>query len=146
VRPQPRLVPSDSVASEPSAWPTWAPNIAPPICFIIPSSGVMASRISSGSCEGIALPMASTTRAATGSTSCFHTSIVFSTHSARLHASEATAPAGITVSGSSHSSARRIASSTSARSPAPIEWSGPAAATVLRAVSFARSQFTGPPL
>jgi hypothetical protein len=129
-----------SPASPPSACPTCWPNIAPPACDSIPNSGPAIALASSGS----ASPMALTTCAAMGSTSFCHVPAVASIHSARLHAVEVVAPAGIEVAPSSHSSASRVASSTA---PCWAELglgSGPAAASVWRATSLASSKLTLP--
>ena len=62
--------------------------------------------------SGSAVPSAPTDGAATGSTSTFHTSVVPTTHSARLHAAAVVTPEGNSVVSSSQWSASRTASAT----------------------------------
>lgn len=140
------MEPTTSAASAPRAWPIWVPNIAPPIERMTPISGPAMACISSGSTPPMALP----TRSATGSTRSFQTGRVASIHSARLQATAEAAPEGNSVEESSQRSARRIASATADRSAVLTERSlflpsAGSATTVCRAMSLARSQFTGPP-
>ena len=113
--------------------------MAPPAWPSRPSSGPAIACASGGS----ALPIADTTCSATGSTSRCHTPIVCSTHSARLHAALACTPDGKSVAESSQWSASRSASATSLRCRSVGEGSG-CCATVWRATSLARFQFTEP--
>ncbi len=121
------------------AWPICWLNMALPIWFNMPSIGPAMARASAG----IASPMAATTLSATGSTSWRHAGIPASTHSARLQAATVLDAAGNSVTPSSQCSASLPASCTFARSPASGErsvfW-----ATIWRARSRARSQFTAP--
>ena len=75
-----------------------------------PSIGPAIACISAGTAPAVA----ATTFSATGSTRPRQAGSVPSTHSARLHASAPALPAGSAVTGSSHTSARRTASSTAA--------------------------------
>ena len=93
---------------------------------------------------GSAPPIAPATCSATGSTSTCQTGSVFSIHSARLQAAEVAEASGNVVTGSSQCSASRTASATRSLSVGVTDRS-PAAETVLRAMSLARSQFTGLP-
>ncbi len=129
-----------SWAIAPMPWPTWAPNIIPPNWFITALSGPSCERISSGSM----VPIASTTRAATGSHSVAQTGKVRSIHSTRLQVSTVTTPEGRSVTSSSHRSASRTASVIWSRSAAV--GSRCSSATVEIAIWRARSQFTGPPV
>ena len=87
--------------------------------------------------------MAPTDCRATGSTSTFHTSVVLTTHSARLQAVAVVTPEGNDVVSSSQWSARRTASATASCcvlvGVGSADW-----ATVLRARLRATSQFSGP--
>ena len=147
---------SVSPPSAPTACPTWAPNIEALIRasigsiwpIIAPRS--MPAGTPGGSCEGSRLPIcprmaatiAALTPEATGSTRVRHTGIVWSTHSARLHALAATPGAVNWVTSSSHSPATWAASSTSRRAASPT-LASPAALTVLRATSVASSALNG---
>ncbi len=80
---------------------------------------------------------------AIGSTSFFHTGVVSTIHSARLHALAVVTPEGKSVVSSSQWSASRIASATASF----CRWVGEGSgvwATTLRAVSTAWSQLIGP--
>ncbi len=82
-------------------------------------------------------------RSATGSTSTFHTSVVPTIHSARLHAAVDETPDGNAVASSSQWSASRTASATASF----CFWVGDGSgdwATTLRARSVAKSQLIGP--
>jgi hypothetical protein len=118
-----------SPASEASAWPTWEPNMAVPICFIMPLSGLappappnrlpsmspmpggspaasgLSGMPSSVTAPPTASPIAEVIRSATGSTSCFQTGSVSSTHCARDHTRVPAVPAGSEVTWSSQCSA-----------------------------------------
>ena len=105
----------------PSAWPTWLPNIAPPICLNMPPRAPLIAAISGGSCSASSPPgadiddRASTTRAATGSASVDQTGRVAWTQRLRLHASVVRMPVGSGVTSSSQRSASRSASLTAWR-------------------------------
>jgi len=105
----------------------------------MPINGPAIALASSGS----AVPIADTTCSATGSTRRRHTATVSSTHSARLHAAAVLTPEGRSVAESSQWSASRSASAMSERCAADGDGSG-SCATVLRATSLARFQFTAP--
>jgi hypothetical protein len=99
---------STSAASEPSAWPSCPPKSAPPRVLTIDCIGPSWPRISSGTRS----LMAATIRPATGSQSLRQTGRVASTQRPRLHASMPVMPDGRALTGSSHMSASRSASST----------------------------------
>ena len=126
-----------SVASVPSAWPTWPPKIRPPIWLIMPISGAAIVCISAGS----ASPIAADTRPATGSTSSVHAGRVASSQRRRLQASAEATPEGSAVTGFSQTSASRIASATSVVSLPVVPVSAPITAI---AEVRATCQFTGP--
>ena len=130
---------STSPARPPRACPTWEPNIAPPAWPRMPISGPAIACASAGRAE----PIADTTCSATGSTSRCHTPTVSSTHSARLQATAERTPEGNSVAESSQWSASRRASATSLRWRSVGVGSG-SSATVRRATSLARVQFTEP--
>ena len=126
-----------SVASAPSAEPTWLPNISPPTCCMTPMSGIAAARISSGS----ASPNDATTFAATGSTRRDQAGWVAFSQRRRLHASVPVTPDGSDVWASSQTSARRTASATAVLSALVVPASAPIACI---AACSARFQLTGP--
>ena len=130
---------STSPARPPSACPTWLPNIAPPAWPSSPISGPAICCASGGS----APPIADTTCSATGSTSTFQTSMVCSTHSARLQAADEVTPEENSVDESSQWSASRSASAISPACRSVGDGSG-CSATVRRATSLASVQFTEP--
>ncbi len=101
-----------SPAMAPRPEPTWLASIAP---TALPSIARMGPPIPAAS-AGSALPSAPTDEAAIGSTSTFHTSVVPTTHSARLQAAVEVTPDGKSVVSSSQWSARRTASAISSRS------------------------------
>ena len=116
----------------PMADPSCRPKTVPPMfCSIGPSPPNMP-RISSGtwsgSCSLRARLMASAMATATGSVMARQLSMVASTHSARDQATPRIPGDSISVTPSSHSSARRSASSISRRAKVPTEGSCPALA------------------
>jgi hypothetical protein len=133
------LAESTSAASEPSAWPSWPPNSAPPSAATIDCICPSWERASSGTRS----PMALTIREATGSHSLRQIGSVAEIHSPRPQAVVVRIPEGSAEVGSSHRSARRSASVTLIRSAADTAGS-PAAPTWLTAICRARSQLTGP--
>ncbi len=130
---------STSVASVPRPEPTWLASSMPIARPRMPRIGPAWARASSGSAE----PSAPTDWRATGSTSTFQTSVVPTTHSARLHAWVLVTPEGNDVVASSQWSASWSASATAfcwaVLGVGSGDW-----ATVLRARSSATSQFSGP--
>ena len=116
-------------------------TIIPVALPIIPSSGPASWRASSGSASASEPPA----RSASGVTRTFHTSYVPTSHSALLHAAVRSTPEGKPVASSSQWSARRTASATASAACAFGVGSGVCAA-MRRAVSSAKSQFTGPSL
>ena len=107
-----------SSASLPSAWPTWAPNISPPIRPMIPAIGPNDIAASCGS----ALVIAATTFSASGSISAVQAGRVFSTQSTRDQAAVRSMPEGSSVTWSSHRSASRSDSATAVRSASDVGW------------------------
>ena len=130
---------STSPASVPSPEPTWLASSAPIARPRMPRIGPACAWASSGSAE----PSAPTDWRATGSTSTFQTSVVLTTHSARLHADAVVTPEGKPVASSSQWSASRTASAT-AFCWAELGVGSGVWATVLRARSSATSQLSGP--
>ena len=128
-----------SPARAPSPEPTWVASIAP---TALPSMARIGPPMLAAS-AGRALPSAPTDDAAIGSTSTFQTSVVPTIHSALLQAAVEVTPEGKSVVSSSQWSARRTASAISSLCCCDGVGSG-CWATVLRAVSTARSQFSGP--
>ncbi len=102
---------STSAASWASPCPSWLPNAMPPICPTIASIGPAAERTSSGSPS----TQAADRRRATGSHSRFHVGMPALTQSDAVQATTSCAPAGNSVTGSSHSSASRNESCTAVR-------------------------------
>ena len=91
--------------------PSWLPKASPPIWPSIASIGPAALRTSSG----MASTQAPDIRRATGSHSRFQVGMLAVTHSVADQALVSVAPAGNSVTGSSHSSASLTASLTAAR-------------------------------
>ena len=130
---------STSPASVPRPEPTWLASSAPIALPRMPRIGAAWACAPSGSAE----PIAPTDCWATGSTSTFQTSVVLTTHSARLQAVAVVTPEGKSVVSSSQWSASWTASATRACWAAVGVGSGDWA-TVLRARSRATSQLSGP--
>ena len=127
----------------PMAWPSWIPNSIPPAPASIPEAPPIMADSSGGSCWVRASVSAFVTDSATGPVMSFQVSWVASIHSARDHAWGRIEVWPNSVWSASHSSARRIASSTAPR------WAGvtdgsPSAAAICRAWSWASFQLTGP--
>ena len=93
---------STSRESAPTAWPSWMPNMAPPMFASMEDAPPIMDFISSGIWVVIALDRACEMLTATGSVSRRHESIVASTHSARDHALPRLVVEGKSVTGSSH--------------------------------------------
>ncbi|MCY1225100.1 hypothetical protein D9M72_372900 [compost metagenome] len=125
------------------AWPSCMPKMAPPMFCSMDEAPPIMDFISSGICSVMAVDSALAMLFATGSVSRFHVPSVSSTHSARDHARPIRPVAGRSVTWSSHSSAKRSASSISRDCCAVTEGSVPLAATRL-ALSWASCQLTGP--
>jgi hypothetical protein len=130
---------STSPAIAPSPEPTCEASMEPMALPSMPRIGPLIAAASAGR----ALPSAPTDDAAIGSTSTFQTSVVPTTHSARLQAAVEVTPEAKPVVSSSHRSARRTASATSSRCFCEGVGSD-CCATVLRAMSTAKSQLSGP--
>ena len=133
---------STSPASAPSPEPIWEASIPPTARWSMPISWPPIGPPSAWSC-GMAAAIELTEDAAIGSTRPFHTSVVPTIHSARLHAAVEVTPDGKSVASSSQWSASRTASATWSC----WRWLGEGSAVVaacLRARSSARSQLSGP--
>ena len=130
---------STSPARVPRPEPTWLASSAPIALPRMPRIGAACACALSGSAE----PIAPTDCWATGSTRTFQTSVVLTTHSARLQAAAVVTPDGKPVVSSSQWSASRTASDTldccAGVGVGSGDW-----ATVLRARSRATSQLSGP--